>query len=240
MLELGHPVTIFCHGNIKGVPEGVEICDAREITGNRSVLLHAKTQSPALFADQFRYHMIRKLGYIWVDLDFFLIKPLWPIDDYLFAYEDKIYINGAILSLPKSSPTLMDLITFCENEYPVPPFFSFFQDKKVKILFQKMIGKPVHVTHMKWGVWGPRALTWFLIKNQEDYRAKNSHLFYPVHWRNIDQFFLSSNLFKSTYLNKAVAVHLYGMKLRKLIDDNGGVEKIPTGSYLNDLFKYGS
>ena len=38
MMEQGHSVTLFCHEKVGGVPEGVEIRDAREVTGDRPVL----------------------------------------------------------------------------------------------------------------------------------------------------------------------------------------------------------
>ena len=91
--------------------------------------------------------MIKKLEMIWLDLDCFLLKPLKPLNGYLMAYQDKAFINGAILCLPQCSPTLKDLIGFCENEYPIPPFFSF--RWKTKLHFMKAIGKPVHVSHQE-------------------------------------------------------------------------------------------
>ena len=82
MMEQGHHVTLFCHEMIENVPEGVEIRDAREVTGDRTVVMHLRDAfrsnrfpNPALFSDQFRYHMISKLKMIWLDLDCFLLKP---------------------------------------------------------------------------------------------------------------------------------------------------------------------
>ena len=242
MMEQGHSVTLFCHEKVEGVPEGVEIRDAREVTGDRPLLFFENSKrrgvdkSPALFTDLFRYHMISKLGMIWLDLDAFLLKPLrLPKDGYIFAWDRKT-IAGGVLALPQYSPSLEDLISFCEDEYPVPTFFSWISDRKAKLYFMKAIGKPVHVSCQKWGVWGPRALTWFLTKNQEDCHALETKLLYPIDWRDLSPFFLQSNEVKESYLKDAISVHLFGSRMRENLRKVG---EIPKGSYLQELINIG-
>jgi len=246
MLEQGHSVTLFCHDKVDRVPEGVEICDAREITGNRSIVMHLRNpdgqlnrsfSSPSLFADLFRYHMIEQLGMIWLDLDCFLLKHIPPPPrDYFFGWQDGGFITNAILQLPKSSPTLKDLIAFCENEYPIPPFFSF--RWRTKLHLMKAIGKPIHVSRQKWGVWGPRALTYFLTKNGEAKYAMDRRLLCPISPGDVHLVNLPSDEFKELYLKDAMLVHLYGSILNPRIKEMGRTRS-PNNSFLSEIIKLG-
>lgn len=242
MMEQGHSVTLFCHKRVDRVPEGVEIQDAREITGDRPVLIFRRKShktgltSPALFANQFRYHMIQQTGWIWLDLDVFLFKPLRPNAGYLLGWEDSNFVNNAILALPKSSSTLKDLIAFTENEYPIPPFFDF--RRKVRLHLGKTIGKPVHVCDQPWGVWGPSALTWFLYKNQEVRHVWDRELLYPIECsKHLDPLFLPINQISDLYLKDALCVHLWNKMLTRKLKK---IDHIPEGSLLHEIMEIGS
>lgn len=238
MIERGHDVTLFCHDYVDGVPEEVEVLDAREITGDRSVVMFDSLQSPALFSDQFRYHMIALLGWLWLDLDTFALKPVLPNDGYLFGYDPatrRRYINGGVLGLPKSSQTLRDLVLFCEEYYPIPPFET--RRKKAELYIKKCLGSPVHVSSQRWGTWGPRALTYFLRRNGEEHYALEREL-YPIDWNSLDVFLLPHEHVNETYLQDAIAVHLYGSLIRRKIEQIGP-DQIPNGSFLANVLKYG-
>ena len=237
MMEQGHGATLFVRGEVKGVPAGVQVRDAREITGNRPLVFFTRdnNKSPALYSDQFRYHMINKTGLIWADMDMFLLKPLQPDNGYLFAWQTGKSINGAILSLPENSPTLANLIEFCEDYYPIPPF----ERKRVtlNLKLRKMMGFPIHVSRQRWGVWGPRALTWFLHKNQEHLKALPRKSLYPIEYKDMAPFFLPSHETYHLYLRDALAVHLWGNRLRSKMQEPGS---IPEGSFLSHILDIGS
>ncbi len=245
MMEQGHEVTLFVHSEVKGIPEGIQVRDAKEITGERPVFFTGKYNSPAGYADQFRYHMIKQTGLIWLDMDMFLLKPLQPDNGYLFAWGSDIRIvrhirksiNNAVLSLPGHSPTLADLIEFCEDYYPVPPF----EHRKrvtLNLTLRKMIGFPVHVSRQRWGVWGPRALTWFLHKNGEDHYALPIKSFYPIEYdERYTRLLLPKSETYDRYLRDSFAVHLWGARLRSTTDQP---INIPKGSFLSHVFDLGS
>lgn len=71
---------------------------------------------------------------------------------------------------------LRDLTAFWENAYPVIPFFPL--RWKVALHFMKAIGKFIHVSYQKWGVWGPLALSYFLYENNETRYGQDSKLFF--------------------------------------------------------------
>lgn len=242
MMQQGHEVTLYLHHEVKGVPEGIQVRDAKEVTGDRPVVLTRKGKyqrnSPTLYADQFRYHMIKKTGRVWADLDMFLLKPLQPDNDYLFARGGGQLINNGLLTLPENSPALSDLIEFCDDEYPIPPF----EKKKRRIInlkLRKMIGVPVHVTRQFWGVWGPQALTWFLRKNHEDQHALPEKSFHPIGYKDPVPYLLPTNETYDRYLQDALAVHLWGTWLIR----GGQIQKlgtIPKDSFLSHILDLGS
>ena len=237
MLDQGHPVTLFCHEKVEGVPEGVEIRDAREVTGEKKVVLYGHELHPALFSDQFRYHMIKQLGYLWLDLDIYALKPLRTHAGYLVGWASETLINGAVLTLPKSSATLADLIEFCDEQFPIPPFDR--TPRRIRYRLMKAIGRPVHISQQKWGTWGPNALTWFMKKNKETEHVLPRESLYPIYWTHPDQLFLPSNQVKDMYLKDASCVHLFAATTRKKINEIG-LDNIPKGSYLGQLIKIGN
>ena len=236
MMAQGHQVTLFTHDKVKGIPEGIKVCDARAITGDRPVIVDAKHTSPAKFADQFRYHMIGKTGLIWLDTDAFLLKPIRTDDGYLFAYGDKecAVIFTGVLSLPKHSPTLKNMIEFCDDYYPIPPYLNWYRRNLLK--FRKTIGFPVHVSKQPWGVWGPKALTWFLNRNKESRYALKSNTLYPI--RDINHYFLPGDEVREFYVKDAVSVHLYGRGIRNKLRKTG-LEGIPRNSFLWEVMQSG-
>ncbi len=242
MMEQGHEVTLFVHSEVKGIPEGIQVRDAKEITGDRPVVFtycvknKKRIKSPTLYSDQFRYHMISKAGLIWADLDIFLLKPLQPTNGYLFAWENDNKINNGLLALPENSPTLADLIEFCEDYYSIPPFGK----KKRKIInlkIRKLIGFPVHVSRQGWGVWGPSALTWFLRKNREDHYALPGESFHPFVYKDMSPLLLPERETYDRYLRDSFAVHLWGTWLRDEIQE---LDDIPDGSFLSHVLDLGS
>ena len=238
MLEQGHSVTLFCHDKVDHVPDGIEIRDAREVTGEKKVLLYGEELHPALFSDLFRYHMINAFQWIWLDLDIFTLKPLQLNEGYLLGWASETLINGAVLALPNSSLTLKDLIGFCEDEYPIPPFDRV--PRRVKYHLRKLIGKPVHVSQQKWGTWGPNALTWFIKKNKETEYVSARESLYPIYWTDPNILLLPSNQVKEMYLRNASCVHLFATITRKIINGCGTENNIPKGSYLAELIRIGN
>ncbi len=242
MMGQGHEVTLFVHSEVKGVPEGVQVRDAKEITGNRPVVFtycvknKKRIKSPTLYSDQFRYHMISKTDLIWADLDMFLLKPLQPDNGYLFARGNKELIYNGILSLPENSQTLADLIEFCEDYYSIP----LLEHRKrviINLTLRKMIGFPVHVSRQRWGVWGPQALTWFLRKNREDRYALPVESFHPFGYKDMSPLLLPDRETDERYLQDSLAVHLWGTWLRDQIQELGN---IPDDSFLSHILDLGS
>lgn len=246
MMEQGHPVTLFCHEKVGRVPDGIMVVDAKDILGDQRLSVFAETfrksgrSNLATFSDKFRLLMIERTGWIWLDIDVLLLKPLKPDNDgYLLAWGQGRAINNAVLALPKSSPTLKDMIRFCSDEYPIPPFVS--QRKRLKMHIRKRLGRPVHVTNQLWGVWGPRALTYFIGKNNEVHHVSRSDELYPIPDRDLflGELLLPSAQVQERYLGPAACVHLWHSQSDHLLD-RVGWDNVPEGSFLADILRMGT
>jgi hypothetical protein len=213
MLRQGHKVRLFCYEKIANVPNGIEISDAAEIMPRQDLLVHRSTGSPALGADRFRCLMMKMGLGIWLDTDVMLINPLSQTQDYIFGWEDKDLICNAVLYLPPGSPLTRELCDFVSQQYPIPPFYS---DATRSDLEQRaMSGRPVDVRNLVWGVYGPKALTYFIRKNDLLHFSKPSDVFYPVHWSEAHALVSSKYDVSPSITPSTLAVHLWDSALRR-------------------------
>jgi len=248
MMEQGHEVTLFSHDSVRNVPEGVRQYNARDISGNllEQFSLPVKhirhehirrghiSRIPMMFSDIFRYRMILETDLIWADLDAFLLKPLRSESGYIFAHMTKEVIGCGVLGLPKGSPSLKHLINFCQNHYPIPPFYKI--EKKILHLAKKLIGKPTHMSLLDANVAGPGALTYFLQKNNEDQRSLPTEALYPIYYTDTHLFFYPHDHVQELYLQDSISVHIWGSWFNTKIKEP---DKIPTGCLLHELLKRG-
>jgi len=252
MLNMGHAVTLYSLGQIESVPDDVQQVDAREIIGNRKAFPwmgqtrfwgnrnHRFSGSYALFSDMFRYHMLTATDLIWVDLDVFLLRPLLCSPNgmgYYFVLNEKSRsqwlrksIENGILRLPQNSQALQNLNEFCEDEYPVPPFCP--SEQRVWLRILHILGMPKHVSRLRWGVWGPQALYYFLEKSGEIKYAFQSDRTWH---RQIEELFKPHMEFKASLPTECDAIHLQGAGLRPRLQNQG----IPSGSYIQWLLQQG-
>ena len=212
MLRQGHKVRLFCYDKITNVPTGIDVSDAAEIMPRQDLLVHRSTGSLALGADRLRY-LIMKMGLgIWLDSDVILINPLSQTQDYIFGWEDKHLICSAVLYLPQSSPLTREICDFVSQQYPIPPFYS---DATRSHLEQRAkSGRPVDVRNLVWGVYGPKALTYFVRKNDLSHFSKPRDVFYPVHWTEAHSLVSAKYNASNLITPSTVAVHLWNSRLR--------------------------
>jgi len=227
---------------------GVQLRNARDISGNllEKFSLPVKhirhehirrghiNRIPMMFSDIFRYSMISETDLIWADLDAFLLKPLRPEQGYLFAQLDRKVIGSGVLVLPNNSPTLNQLVRFCQNHYPIPPFYRI--EKKILHLTKKVIGRPTHISLMDATVAGPGALTYFLQRNNENQRSLPTDALYPIFYTDTHLFFYPHDYVHEQYLQDSISVHIWGSWFNTKIKRP---DKIPAGCLLHDLLKRG-
>lgn len=208
------PITLFSYQPVTNVPEGVISANAAQILPESEVLLHHRTGSPALHSDRFRYHLLAKCpGMIWADTDAYCVKPLVPQDGYLFSWESAHGINGGVLALPPESETLAKLIDFTNQPYPIPPWLA--QDERDALAALHNAGRPLHVSDMAWGVWGPRALTHFLHETEEIAYALPQSVLYPVAYRERNLLLRPDVSLEEWVRPDTLSLHFYGRRLRQ-------------------------
>lgn len=228
-LAQGHALTIYTTETTQGIPDGVDIRDAREIFDSPTIVRHAKTGSAALHSDIFRYLLLQKTAHIWVDLDIFCVQPLQFASDYIFAYENTCDINGAVLRLPSNSPSLAELLRYTPDYRGYPPFFS--RTRKLRY-WLKHIGRAPSIAQWPWGAIGPRGLSYHLQKNNEMAAALGPSSFYPIPLHELSRLSTPHALDLKDLPAETYAVHLWASHLKKhLLSVHGG--HIPTGSFLD-------
>ena len=122
-VEMGHPVMLYAHDALSGVPPGVTVADAAQILPRDSVVIQKRTGSVALFSDRFRYEVLSLDRGGWIDCDLLCLRPIepWP---YIFGWEEDGLVNGAILRLPPRSEMLAELRRIFETKRWTPPWHS--------------------------------------------------------------------------------------------------------------------
>ncbi len=222
-VDHGHETVLFSYGPVRNVPEGVTLRDANAVFPADDYIRHRQSGSPAVHADAFRYRLIARERMVWVDADMLCMRP-WTIDDpWVFGWEKpgKLVCN-AVVGLPPDSATLARLNAFCRDEYPIPPWAG--DDERRRLEDAAASGAPVHVTDLKWGVWGPAAVTWFLKETGEISHARPQAAFFPIPFRDRRDLLKPGAEIDARLGPDCLGVHLWNRRLRRrLVTHENGV-----------------
>lgn len=212
-VDAGHHVTLYHYGPLQNVPNGIELTDANEILPAENFLLNERTGSPALHSDLFRYKLLEiKDRMIWADTDAYCVKPFETENGHFYGWESEKRINGGVLGLPKDSATLEALLEFTKDEFSIPPWYG---PGYIRVLEEaRDAGKPVHVSELPWGVWGPHALTHFLHVTGEAKYALPTTGLYPFPFAERRKM-MRPGIDTGPYItDDTYSVHFYGRRIR--------------------------
>jgi len=233
-VDAGHAVVMFSYSKVEGLPDGVERASASDILADpKTMIRHARTESPAPFADKFRYELLAKNdGVIWADTDAYCHKPFEPKDGYFFGRENDNTVANGVMAVPAISPTLKALKTLCSDEFAIPGWVH----RADRAVMEQRIqdGNPMHISEMPWGAWGPKAFSHSLKEFGEFDRALEPHVLYPVSFRDRRLYFRSAHRTWAKVKEDTVSIHFYGRRCREFLrirHDNIP----PEGSVLADL-----
>jgi hypothetical protein len=224
-VDAGHQVTLYTYDPVGNVPRGVLLADASTVLPRTSFLRHARTGSPALHSDLFRYHLLSRADrMIWADTDAYCLRPFTTATGHFFAWESATGLNGGVLGLPPDSETLRALIDFTADEFAIPPWLD--QARRAELEAARAAGRPVPAGDMPWGVWGPHALTHFLKATGEVRFAMPRAALYPFAYED-RRLMLRPGLDPAPYVtDDTFSIHLYGRRMRSaLMARFGGVPK---------------
>ncbi|UWR79100.1 glycosyltransferase family 2 protein [Phaeobacter inhibens] len=219
----GHRTLLYTYETVDNCPPGVELMDANRIFPASDFIRHKVSGSPAVHADAFRYKMISMQNVIWVDADVLCVKPWDFQDQWVFGWEKTgRLVCNAVLGLPRFSRTLQRLNAFCENEYPIPPWAK--GEERAQLEAAHAAGNPVHVSELKWGVWGPSALTHFLNETGEMAHVKPQMAFFQISFKERRNLLSPGYIVEKKINDGCYGVHLWNRRLsRRLITHEGGI-----------------
>ena len=224
-VHVGHHVTLFTYEGVDNAPEGVEQADANAILPQTGFLRHARTGSPALHSDLFRYHLLAKCDHtIWADTDAYCVKPFATASGHFYAWESDTGINGGVLGLPRASDTLQRLLEFTADEFSIPLWYG--PEFQAELEAKRAAGTPVGAGEMPWGVWGPHALTHFLQVTGEVRHALPRAALYPFAYGD-RRLMLRPGFDASAFVtDETYSIHFYGRRMRsRIVLKEGGVPR---------------
>lgn len=225
-VDAGHHVVLYTYGGVTNAPSGVTMADAAEVVPQSGILRHARTDSPALHADLFRYRLLARADrMIWADTDAYCLRPFTTASGHFYAWESAALVNGGVLRLPPDSPTLQALIDFTADGHAIPPWLDI--SVRAELLALRDAGRPVHACDMPWGVWGPHALTHFLKATGEVRHALPRVALYPFAYED-RRLMLRPGLDPSHHVtDQTFSIHFYGRRMRAALQGRfGGVPKV--------------
>jgi hypothetical protein len=228
-LSVGHPFTIYSYAaeKLRGVPSGVEVRDANEVVPYRALAHYFEGGSAALGTDFFRYAMQAKGLGVWADLDLYFLRPIDFDDEYLFGWEHKTSINGAVLRLPANSDMVRELCDIPHVNWR-PPFYG---PRKTAIFYWRRLTEgDLRPENYRWGTFGPMVLTYLARKYGVAKSAKKPSIFYPVSHQDWKLLCGPPELVKATLTKETRTVHLWRSVLIRLMGPSP-----PRGSYLEAL-----
>jgi hypothetical protein len=206
-LAHGHRAVLWTYQPVAGVPAGVDIRDGRELLPETAITYHRFSGSVSLFSNRFRYHLLQQRGVTWVDMDVFLLRPLADTSPHLFGWEAEDSICSAVLRLPGGSPVLRDLIALTDARVPVPHWWPL--RERLRQRLRGLAGAHVAAEDMRWGTFGPTALTQTLRRHRLTDRALPRDTFYPLNWKETALLFEPPDVVEARLSAATVAVHLW-------------------------------
>ena len=221
-LRVGHEVALYCYREPRGVPRGVELRDAAGIFPESATFRH-RSGSPALFANLFRYELLRRGLGTWIDCDAYILKPLPEDGTYLMGWQEPGVINNGVLRLPPDSPMLEPLIGIF-SERQVPPWLP--MRAKLAAYWRLLRRGRTGLSLMPWGSAGPHAVTAIAREYGLDRFALPQDVLYPVHWRDAGWIFRADVPLEAVTSPATVSVHLWNSCLRRI-----EAAPVPPGSF---------
>jgi hypothetical protein len=186
----------------------VNLVAASPILPRDLLFKHRRTGSVGIFADWFRYRLLRSKGGIWADTDVVCLKPLSFERPEIFARQDDRTINNAILGLPVEHALAAWMDSCCENPNRVLPYDTW---KLRARKWRRRVLQGNRRERIRWGEYGPRGFTLAAQHLGFADLALLPSAFYPVacdDWRSL---FTSGA--EPEWFGAAYAVHLWNNML---------------------------
>jgi hypothetical protein len=215
-LSVGHPFTLYSYTpkTVRGVPDGVDLRDAREIMSEDKFVRQSGAGAIAIRSDFFRYALLAQDRGYWVDMDFYFLKPLEFEVPYVFGWERDGSINNAVLRIPPRSDMVRDLCDLPNTNWR-PPFFG--PRRSALYYWARLTKGDVRVEDLPWGVTGPELVTYVARKHGVAQLAQKKSIFYPVPYEDAKVLFDAASIVEGMIKPETHAVHMWHSRLGDLV-----------------------
>ncbi len=229
-LTAGHEFHLYTYGPVSGVPDGVEIKDAKAILRLESDPADYTYNQIEVLADRFKYQLLLQAATIWADLDMYCLKP-WDFPSGLICAWQKSerVVGAAVLGSDKASTLISELNRFAQQEAPTPPWMNEHDIQDIRE--RRESGQKVDAADLKRGSLGVHALSYFVKKLSltQEVMARNS--FYPVEFSDRGLLTQPEDTLTDLLGEEVYGVHLWGRRLRRSIS-SGEMRIPPATSFL--------
>lgn len=230
-LRQGHQVALYAYQAPAGVPSGVELRDAAAIVPAERIISHARG-SFALFADLFRFELLRRGIGTWIDCDVYLLRAL-PEGDWLLGEEDeKGTIGTAVLRVPPDSDLLPPLIDLFEERH-IPDWIG--RRERARAYIRRWRTGRTGLARMPWGTPGPLGITALARRQGVARHALPPEFLHPVPWQESEWVRDPERSLADLTTPRTLAVHLYNHLIATFKESPA-----PPGSFLARLHAEGA
>jgi hypothetical protein len=218
----GHKTVLYVYQTPNDVPKGVKLADARTLMPESSIIRDSKYDSVTLFADLFRYEILRAELGLYVDCDVYCLRPIQNAD-FIFGWESSKHINNAVLKLPPDCPVLSKLCKIKETGWTL-------SKKDRRWWVQRLFRRPLTLAEMPLTTTGPRALTKYARCHGLDRLAAPLDVFYPVSATHVGLLLDRDLTLDDLTTSRSLTVHLYNSWLHQC-----DLSNIPSSSPLGAI-----
>ena len=120
-LSHGHPYRLYTYGDVEGVPEGVEVCDAASILDPSRIFVYQTEGvgkgSLSGFSNLFRYTLLAERGGWWADTDIVCLKPFEFDQPTVISASDEGKWGEAANNCVMKAPPGDSVLTYCRDAF---------------------------------------------------------------------------------------------------------------------------
>jgi mannosyltransferase OCH1-like enzyme len=118
----GHDYHLYVYDDVKDVPAGTVVMDAREILPSSRIFQYKHRPSYAGFANFFRYKLLLDTGGWWADSDTICLRPFDFPGEYVFSTEidhkGREVVNIGVIKAPPGSEVMAYAWNVCQRKNP--------------------------------------------------------------------------------------------------------------------------
>lgn len=185
----GHEYHLYVYQDVKNVPAGTVVKDAREVLPSSMIFQYRDFKSYSGFSNFFRYKLLLERGGWWVDSDMICLQPFDFPDEYVFSSEiseGRETITSGVIKTPAESPVMLYAWQKCQEK---------------------------NTENLLWGETGPRLIGEAVRFCSLENFVQPSEVFCPISYSDWDKVLETGEVWK--FDKKTCALHLWNEMWRR-------------------------